>query len=357
MADRGEIAETLRALGLDDAAIERAFERGNPESAIFEPVLMPAIKQRTVSAREIEERGGLSVAETNLMIDAFGLPLPDPDQPAFTPEEADVFVELKRLQEVWPPELGVQLSRVYGRLLARIAQTGLQLFRLYAEPRLRAEADDELSSLRAVQEAFARLLPLADPLMAGVHRRWIEHELAQAAVSAAESGAGVRHLPGSVEVGFLFCDLKDFTAFADTEGDAAAVDAIDRFADVVSSERGNTRFVKALGDGFMLCYSDAPEAVSAGARIIRGMQAPNLPGVHASAHHGVAVVREGDYFGGAVNLTARLLNAAGRDELVATRQAVDRADSGLEWKPSGSVRVRGVADPVDVFLLVLQAQP
>jgi class 3 adenylate cyclase len=47
--------------------------------------------------------------------------------------------------------------------------------------------------------------------------------------------------------------------------------------------------------------------------------------VHASVHVGTAIARDGDYFGGAVNLTARLLGAAGRDELVATRPVVEAA--------------------------------
>ena len=355
MAD-DEVVQTLRALGIPEEAIQRAVERGDPEGAIFEAVLMPAIKERTVTAAEIEKRGGLTVEETRVFVEAFGLGAPAPEQPAFTPEEAHVFIELKRLQEVWPPELGVQLGRVYGRLLARIAQTGMQLFRLYVEPRLRADELDRLAALHAVQEAFARLLPLADPLLTGVHRRWIEHELAQAAVTEAETGAGGSELPGTVRVAFLFCDLKDFTAFAHSEGDAAAVEAIDRFADTVVRERGGEfRMMKSLGDGFMLAYGNPRPAVAAAKRIIHGMREPGLPGVHASAHHGVAVAREGDYFGSAVNLAARLLGAAGRDELMATRPVVEACADGFEWEPAGSRKVRGMAEPVEIFRLRLEA--
>jgi adenylate cyclase len=351
-----DVVETLRALGIPEEAIARAIERGDPEGAIFEAVLMSAIAERTVTAAEIERRGGLPVDQTGMLVEAFGLRPPPPDEPAFTPEEAEVFIELRRLQEVWPPELGIQLARVYGRLLARIAQTGIQLFRLYVEPRLRADDPDRLAGLRAVQEAFARLLPLADPLLTGVHRRWIEHELAQAAVSEAETGAGADALPGTVKVAFLFCDLKDFTAFAHSEGDAAAVEAIDRFAATVVRERGDEfRMMKSLGDGFMLAYGDARPAVAAAARIIEAMREPGTPGVHASAHQGVAVAREGDYFGSAVNLAARLLGAAGRDELMATRPVVERSGDGFAWEPAGERKVRGVSEPVEVFRLRLDS--
>jgi adenylate cyclase len=319
------------------------------ERAVFDSVLLQGIAERTVSAREIEAEGGMSVAELARMIESFGLPMPDPDQAAFTREEADVFVRLKRLEDVWPPEVAVQAGRVYGRLLARIAQTELQLFRVYTVPRLRAEGRDRDETLRAARDAFEALLPLADPLITGVHRRWLEHELAQEAAISAE-GSG--DLPGAVDVTFLFCDLKDFTAFADSQGDTAAVTAIDHFAESVTRERGmDFRFMKALGDGFMLAYNDPNAAVEAGDRIVKSMQVPRMPRVHASAHRGVAIVREGDYFGASVNLAARLLNAADRDELIATTSVVESTGDDFRWEPIGKHRVRGVTELVDVYRL------
>src|SRR3954471_11457997 len=321
------------------------------ERAVFDSVLMQGIAERTVSVRQIEEEGGMSAGELTAMIEPWGLPVPEPDQPAFTREEADVFVRLKELEQVWPPDVAIQAGRVYGRLLARIAQTELQLFRVYVVPRLRAEGRDADETMRAVRDAFEALLPLADPLLTGVHRRWLEHELAQEAVVTAESGGD---LTGAVDVTFLFCDLKDFTAFADSQGDTSAVMAIDHFADSVTRERGaDFRFMKALGDGFMLAYGDPCAAVRAGNRIVKAMQVPRMPRVHASVHRGVAIVREGDYFGASVNLAARLLNAADRDELVATPSVVESCGDSFSWEPIGQRRVRGVAEMVDVYLLLI----
>jgi class 3 adenylate cyclase len=182
-----------------------------------------------------------------------------------------------------------------------------------------------------------------------VHRRWLEHELAQEAVTSAEHDGG---LEGAVDVSFLFCDLKDFTAFADSNGDTTAVAAIDHFAHSVTRERGSEfRFMKALGDGFMLAYSDPCTAVRAGIRIMRAMQVPHMPRVHASVHRGEAIVREGDYFGGAVNLAARLLNAADRDELVATPAVVEACGDEFPWEPIGPRHVRGVAEMIEVYRL------
>src|ERR1700738_1554567 len=150
-----------RALGIPAEAIARAMRRGDPEGAIFDAVLMPAIADRTVSASEIERRGGLRVSEVQAFISAFGLRPPGAEEPAFTPEEAGALVELGRLGEVWTPELDVRLGRVWGPLLARVAQAGVQLFRLHVEPRLRADDPDRLAGLRAVQETLARRVPPA----------------------------------------------------------------------------------------------------------------------------------------------------------------------------------------------------
>jgi adenylate cyclase len=348
-----DVLAALAMLGIPDEAIARAISRGDPEGAIFDAVLLGEIAERTVSAAQIESDGGLRAEDLQAFIAAFGLRPPEAQEPAFTPAEARVFIELGRLQDIWPPDLDVRLGRVWGPLLARIAQATVQLFRDHVQAPLRADDPDRLAGLRAVQSAFERLLPLADPVLVGVHRRWIEHELAQAAVSEAEASSGSHALPGATSVAFLFCDLKDFTAYADAEGDGPAITAVERFAETVARERGeSSRLMKSLGDGVMLAYGDAAPAVAAGARIIAHVRATTPLRAHASVHQGVAIAREGDYFGGTVNLAARLLGTAGSDELIATRPVVERTEGSCRWEPIGARTIRGVAEPVEVFRLL-----
>jgi adenylate cyclase len=65
----------------------------------------------------------------------------------------------------------------------------------------------------------------------------------------------------------------------------------------------------------------------------------------------VAIARDGDYFGRAVNLAPRLLDAAGADQLVATRSVVESTVDSYAWGPIGVRKMRGVAQPVEVFRL------
>ena len=107
----------------------------------------------------------------------------------------------------------------------------------------------------------------------------------------------------------------------------------------------------------MISYTEASEAVAAGSRIIAAMGDGDTPGVHASVHRGTAIAREGDYFGGAVNIAARLLAVAGRDELVATGSVVEACPDSLPWEPLGAHLVRGVREPVEVFRLLSGPSP
>ncbi|MDQ6731793.1 MAG: adenylate/guanylate cyclase domain-containing protein [Actinomycetota bacterium] len=203
-----------------------------------------------------------------------------------------------------------------------------------------------------MQHAFGELLPLAAPMLLGVHRRRVEHEVTQAVVREAEIRTPEGVLPGAIEVTFLFCDLKNFSRYAEAHGDVAAVDLIERLAVVVTGELGDHgHVVKGLGDGFMLSYPEPLEAVAACVRIIEQMRGGGAPGVHAGVHHGVALYREGDYFGGAVNLASRLLRLAGRDELFAS-EVVMRATLGrFDWKARGRQDIRGFRESVSVYCL------
>jgi adenylate cyclase len=331
--------------------MRRALERGRLEDAIFDAVLDPARAERTVSPAEIEARGGLPVAETALLMQAAGLPPPGPDEPSFTEEEAHVFVEVGKMRQIWTADLGLQVSRVSGRALARIAQTQVHAFRLHVEPRLRAETGD--AALPEVHWAFERLLPLAAPFLVALHRRLFERELTEAAVVEAESRAHGQALPGAIEVAVLFCDLKDFTAYADSEGDEAAVDALEHFAMGVTEECGTSgRVVKGLGDGYMLAFPDSHDAVDTGWRIIERRRSEEGPGVHASLHQGVAVAREGDLFGSVVNVAARILGAARRDELMATATVAEATGSAFDWEHAGASYIRGLSQTVDLCRLV-----
>jgi adenylate cyclase len=344
-----EAVELLRALGISSEEIEGALQRGDAEGVIYDRVIAASDATRTLSAADVAADGGMPVEAVAELMDAFGLP----DSLSFTPAEADALRELWRLRDIWPFELTIQIARLQGRLVARMAHAAIQLWVSVVEPRLSASGRDERGRQDTAATTFEQLLPVADVMLMGVHRRWLEREGLQIAARRVElAGSPLHPNPTASETTFLFCDLKDFTAFADRQGDGAAVRIIDDFVAVVTRERGpEVRLTKLLGDGVMLAYPQPGPAVRAGARIIEGVRSPGLPGVHASVHHGLAIPRQGDYFGSAVNLAARLLGAADANELVATRRVVELCPEH-KWEPVGKQAMRGVSEDVEVFRLV-----
>ena len=351
-AQEHELVATLLRLEVTPEQIRAAAEQGQLQAAVFEGVLDPERERRTVSAAEIEAGGGLSATDIRATLRGQGLAPPAADEPYFTPEEADAYRELGRLQDIWPTEVRQEVARVYGQALGRIAQTELHLFRARVQPLLQETTRSPLESLKAVRQAMIWLLPLADPLLLGVHRRKLEQEMTQAAIWELETEAR-EPMPATTEVSLLFCDLRHFTSFANLHGDAAALEVLARFGEAVEDNLGeHGRIVKALGDGYMLAYPD-PDAAVTSVLEIRAAMGGEEPSVHAGLHHGRAVFREGDYFGRAVNLAARLLGRARADEMLATA-AVAEATEEHAWQSLGEMKLLGFPDRIEVYALGLR---
>ncbi len=354
-AAEGKLIRGLLRTGVRPEQIREAAKLGQIEDAIFEGILDPERERRTVSAADIEAGGGLPVAETDAILSGFGLPAPAPDEPYFTDEEAQVFREVGHLGQIWPRDVRLQVSRVYGQALGRIAQTEVHVFLSRVRPLIEEINPNPMEALAAVRQAFELLLPLADPMLLGVHRRKLEQELTQAAVWEVELEAeGL--VPGTTEVSLLFCDLRHFTSYANRHGDRAAIEVLDHLTDVVEHSVGaEGRLVKALGDGYMLAYPKPAPAVAVALAISAAMRRFEGPPLHAGLHHGEAVFRDGDYYGRAVNLASRLLTAANANELLATED-VAKASGQYPWQARGSKKLPGFAAEIEVFGLDLGAK-
>jgi adenylate cyclase len=151
---------------------------------------------------------------------------------------------------------------------------------------------------------------------------------------------------------FLFADLVGFTALAEVHGDDVAADVAIEFgqhADELAADHG-ARVVKRIGDAVMIHGRDAGEALLLGRRL-QDERGTGIPPVHAGAHTGRAVERDGDWFGATVNLAARVSDAARGDELLATEATVAAAGEvpGLELDCLGPQAFKNVGAPTPVY--------
>lgn len=153
---------------------------------------------------------------------------------------------------------------------------------------------------------------------------------------------------------FLFTDLVGFTAFTEAHGDEAAADLAVRFTEAateLAAEHG-VRVVKRLGDGVMLRGDDAARTLRLGLVMHSELASiDGLPPIHSGAHTGCAVERAGDWFGAAVNLAARVSDAARGGELLVTEAAVAAAGRtrDLEFESLGPQLFRNVGRATELF--------
>jgi adenylate cyclase len=160
---------------------------------------------------------------------------------------------------------------------------------------------------------------------------------------------------------FLFADIAGFTALTEAHGDEEAARVVADFSDAVTRELpafGATH-VKTIGDALMLRIPDPAQAVLLGLRIaldvLRGHRAP---AVRVGLHHGPAIERDGDYFGAAVNLAARVSAAATGGEVLLTggTAALARHVEGVRYESRGCPELRNIRDPVELVAAVRHGQ-
>jgi adenylate cyclase len=127
---------------------------------------------------------------------------------------------------------------------------------------------------------------------------------------------------------FLFMDLVGFTALTAEQGDDTAADvALGVYAHVrrLLPEHSGEE-IKTIGDAMMIRCEEPRRAVDLGLCISEQLAAvAEFPPVRVGVHTGSAVHRDGDWYGNAVNVAARLCSAAGGDEVLVSEAACDAA--------------------------------
>lgn len=162
---------------------------------------------------------------------------------------------------------------------------------------------------------------------------------------------------GAVEHTFVFADLAGFTAMTEAMGDTPAADVAATFCEqieAVAPELGVVP-IKRIGDAVMLRSDHAEGAIRLGLHAAHAIgDSHYLPTVRVGMHTGPAVERGGDWFGGAVNLAARVSAAAGGSEVLlteATRAAAGEIE-GIDLHERGRRELHNVRSPVSLYAAV-----
>jgi class 3 adenylate cyclase len=159
--------------------------------------------------------------------------------------------------------------------------------------------------------------------------------------------------------GFLFSDLRGFTAFAERHGNAAAAAMVFRFLEIARTAiaRHEGAEIKTEGDAIHAVFPSASSAVMCGLEIVDAAAElnatePDHPlGLGVGVHAGEAVETAEGYIGRAVNIAARLCSVAKPGEVLvsSTVKGITQASIPVGFIPRGRRRLKGISDPIMVY--------
>jgi class 3 adenylate cyclase len=165
------------------------------------------------------------------------------------------------------------------------------------------------------------------------------------------------------EAAVLFADVSGSTKLYEIAGDAVAHAAIEKCVNLMRDKTvaAKGRVIKTIGDEVMASFPSADAAADAAIEMQLGIV--ELPpvgttkiGIRIGFNFGPIVEREGDIFGDAVNLAARLSHVAAKDQIITARETVMRMSPMLKsaTRAITTIQVKGKAEEIQVYELMWQ---
>ena len=165
------------------------------------------------------------------------------------------------------------------------------------------------------------------------------------------------------EAAVLFADVSGSTKLYEIAGDAVAHAAIEKCVNLMRDKtvQAKGRVIKTIGDEVMASFPSADAAADAAIEMQSGIA--ELPpvgttkiGIRIGFNFGPIVEREGDIFGDAVNLAARLSHVAAKDQIITARETVMRMSPMLKsaTRAITTIQVKGKAEEIQVYELMWQ---
>jgi adenylate cyclase len=342
---QARIIARLRERGHTVGQIRAAVESGRLAYGYLQQLFPSANGPR--SLRDAADRTGLEPALIERVWSTLGFPAAE--RQGFTDQDLDLLeYGAAVLQAGFPLVAFLQLIRVYGQALAQIADAEVKLFHLYVHEPLMRDGVPGLEMAEEMETLAADLLPLAAPMMDGLHRRLLRHFVEQDVVGHMET-EGDFDL-GRLRVAIAFADLAGYTRLTEEAGEEQALDVVERFvAGVEVTLPEDARVIKTIGDEVMIVGSDAGGLADWAVGYQR-LAANARPRPRIGMHAGAALYRDGDYYGHAVNLAARVAARAAGGEVLVTRPVMDAAGAHLRFDQIGEVKLKGFSEPTELFV-------
>jgi adenylate cyclase len=348
-AAQARVVARMRERGHSLKSLKRAVRDGRLAFGFVEE-LFPET-ERTIDVDAATEETGLEPELIERLMSLLGTPTAR--EGVLTEQDVEALHDLKRVLDAGFPLVALlQLVRVYARSIRNIADAEVRLFHLFVHEPLIRDGIEPLDMAEEMENLAGDLLPLTMPLMEYIHTRYLRFFIEQDVVGHMEEQFGGDGRIGRISMTFCFVDITGFTRYTEEEGDEEALDLIERFVETVEDTLpAEATIVKTIGDEVMIVSPD-PVTLTEWAVGFLGLFGER-PQPRVGLHCGQAVYRDGDYFGGDVNLAHRVVARAVGGEVMVTREVVDAiGDSDyLGFEPIGEVDLKGVTRPTELFVV------
>ncbi|HET9153208.1 MAG TPA: adenylate cyclase regulatory domain-containing protein [Solirubrobacterales bacterium] len=353
-AAQARVVARMRERGYSLEDLKEAGREGRLAFGFTEE-LFSGPDERRLGVEEVAAETGLERELVERILVILGTPVDR--RRDVSPEDAAALRHCARVLDAGFPLVAfLQLVRVYAQSMRRIAEAEVRLFHLYVHEPLIRDAVPELEMAEEMGELAADILPVATPLTEYLHQRYLRFFVEQDVVGHMEADATAVDTAeielGHVHVSLCFIDLTGFTRYTEEEGDIEALDVVENFvASVEATLPREATIVKTIGDEVMVVSPDPLSLTEWAVDFLARFEQRPQPRV--GIHYGDAVYRDGDYFGGQVNLAHRVVNRALAGEVLVTDAVAEAVAAGdlLELKGIGRVSLKGFPSPTELFVV------
>jgi class 3 adenylate cyclase len=237
-------------------------------------------------------------------------------------------------------------------LLARVAAPTLVMYRSRSANTISLDLSQDVAS-KIPDARFVKTTTPDNLTWTDEQTRIVEDFLGVHDVPQPTSIAPRSEAPHGTAV-ILFTDIVDSTALTERMGDAAfrarARDLDTSMRGIIAEAGGSVIDAKTLGDGVLATFSGASQAIDAALRCGAAGDAQGLP-LHLGLHAGDVIREEGNVFGGAVNIAARIsaLSAPGEVLVSDIVRGLARTSADVTFEDHGEHALKGVADAQRVY--------
>jgi adenylate cyclase len=278
---------------------------------------------------------------------AAGLPIPPPDEKAFSKADLEAAHRLKQgLEAGLPREALLEGARIFGRLALQAASTSRSLA---ADAFLQAGDTERDAGLRLADVARA-LTPQTVETLQYLYQAHLRELLRNDVIASADLASG--RIAGTREVAVCFADLVGFTRLGQelpSEDLGALADRLGALAHDVA--RSPVSLVKTVGDAVLLASPDPAPLLDSALRLLEsaGEEDEGFPRLRAGVAMGEALNRWGDWYGAPVNVASRVTAIARPASVLATQAVHDATADAFTWTDAGRHQLKGISGEVTLY--------